>query len=211
MLNGTSVVLSGVYQSNYGYINIRTHAQIDIPNTNGELNGKEAMTWILYIRTNTKQTAPLVQYTGSSQNAGFTFGISDDRLFVYFHDVNYMPYHFISDFVIPTNNTWTLIGFTFNKMWSANDHIDLLQLPDSSTKPTSTTFGMDTSEVSLDAVGDIRIGRDDSDSFSGDITCIQFYDTSLLGRTLKETFDLCDPSLNSLPGKKTCNGKYSIN
>lgn len=211
MLNGTSFFHPGVYQSYYGFVNIRTDTVIDIPNTNGELNGKEAMTWILYIRTNTPQTAPLVHYTGSSNNKGFTFGISDDHLFASFLNQDYMPYYFISNFVIPTNNTWTLVGFTFNKMWSNNDHIDLLQLPDSNTKPASTTFGMGNSEFSLDAVGDIHIGRNDSDSFSGDITCIQFYDTSLLGRTLKETFDLCDPSLNSLSGKKTCNGKYVFN
>lgn len=161
------------------------------------MDGDDAMTWVFYVRMTSPQTATLLQYTGSSALPGFTFGINGNALYVSFLDTDYVSHSFISDLTVLVDGSWVFIGFTFNKLWTNDDHIDLIYFLNG--KPKTSTFGLGTNSVSVDAHGEIIIG----DTFTGDITCIQFYDTSLMGGTLMDSIELCDPTLNTLPGRTT--------
>ncbi|CAC5376768.1 CSMD [Mytilus coruscus] len=200
VLNGSSIHVPGVNSSpDFGYVEVTNGNSITIQNTDGNMDGDDAMTWVFYVRMTSPQTATFLQYTGSSASHGFTFGINGNALYVSFLDTYYASYSFTSKLTIPVDGSWVFIGFTFNKLWTNDDHIDLIYFQDGI--PITSTFGLGTASVSVDAHGDIIIGKtlDNKQPFTGDITCIQFYNTSLLGGTLRDSIELCDPTLNTLP------------
>lgn len=203
-MNGPSIRVPGVYSSpDFGYVEVNSGNSITIQNIDGNMDGDDAMTWVFYVRMTSPQTATLLQYTGSAALPGFTFGINGNELFVSFLDTNNAPHSFTSELSIPVDGSWVFIGFTFNKLWTNDDHIDLIYFHNG--KPKTSTFGLGTNSVSVDAHGDIIIGKalDNKQPFTGDITCIQFYDTSLMGGTLTDSIELCDPTLNTLQGRIT--------
>ncbi|XP_076100913.1 uncharacterized protein LOC143070547 [Mytilus galloprovincialis] len=208
VLNGPSIRVPGVYSSpDFGYVEVNSGNSITIQNIDGNMDGDDAMTWVFYVRMTSPQTATLLQYTGSAALPGFTFGINGNELFVSFLDTNNAPHSFTSELSIPVDGSWVFIGFTFNKLWTNDDHIDLIYFHNG--KPKTSTFGLGTNSVSVDAHGDIIIGKalDNKQPFTGDITCIQFYDTSLMGGTLEDSIELCDPTLNTLQGDYTLTGQ----
>ena len=199
LLNNSGINIPGTFvpYTTYGYIRYDNQATT-ISNTDGYLDGHDAMTWLFFIRMSSQQDSTILQYSGSGGHQGFTFGIAGNKLFVLCKDGSGYSHYFKGDQVIPTGQ-WVFVGFTFNKLWVNSDHIDLLYF---SSDPVRSTHAMGIEVTTVDAHGDIMIGQrwDGSAGFVGDIGCIQFYNTSLLGGTLEETISLCDSNQGEYPG-----------
>lgn len=172
---------------------------VELDNTDGQLDGNDAMCWAFYVRFSSgAPEATLLQYFGDDGTKGFKLLLkADGTLKADFFDDTGADFTSTSSFSL-TDSAWHLIGINFNTLWASNDQFDLFYFS-SSTSVTKTTIGLGKSLPVLDAKGTVRLGasHDGSLPFNGQISCVQFYQVSLIGKTQKSIYNLCDPNLIS--------------
>ncbi|XP_061190458.1 uncharacterized protein LOC133198377 [Saccostrea echinata] len=165
----------------------------------GSLDGFHAVTWIFYIKPAFQQKAVLMHYEGDGTYPGMELRLrSDDtlELRIYICDpLGCTKKNFKSADTTAPPGVWTLVGITWNKLWPAPE-FDIIS-PDNSADKFEITTEMDHLRLS----GNIHFGVSykNKDYFTGEMSCFQFYNTSIIGKTQKGTPDLCDPNTYTYP------------
>ncbi|XP_021351596.1 uncharacterized protein LOC110449217 [Mizuhopecten yessoensis] len=169
---------------------------VKIQNINGILNGDNALNWMFYVYISYSiQTASLLEYHNGGTVAGFTLGISNQKLTASFYDQLGLSYNIQSTFSIPVS-IWTFVGVNFNKLWS-NDQFDLFMIDAAGSLISETTGLGAASSVLIQALGSVVIGSNHlgNQNFEGKIACIQFSNKSQIHGPQKNAPDVCDPNL----------------
>ncbi|XP_062588718.1 uncharacterized protein LOC134250380 [Saccostrea cucullata] len=165
----------------------------------GSLDGFHAVTWIFYVKPAFQQKAVLMHYAGDGTYPGMELRLrSDDtlELRIYICDpLGCTKKNFKSAGTTAPPGVWTLVGITFNKLWPSPE-FDIMT-PDKSADKFTITTQMEHLRLS----GNIHFGVSyrDKDYFTGEMSCFQFYNTSIIGKTQKGTPDLCDPNTYAYP------------
>lgn len=172
---------------------------VQIYNTDDSLQATDAICIAFYVYSeDSEHVGVLLEYFGADYNSGLRILYNKTNIDVNFYDGSGNLIYFNSSITVPVN-TWKLIGINFNKLWDIGDQFDVFEIVLGSV--TKSTFEYDSSIPSIDAVGDIRLGGsfDESCSFKGKISCIQFYNYSHIGGLQKDIEDLCNSVLLSTP------------
>lgn len=174
-----------------------------MPNTDGLMNGNDAMCWMFFVYLSTPiipQYSVLLSYESGNGDPGFHVGVTNTgQLHAAFYDTNGNPYDFTSIITLAPLE-WYFVGINFNKLWS-DDQFDFFKINPSVMPHTVTkdTHGLGSTppDIRLNAQGSVTLGgdNDDNNGFVGGMACIQFYNTSIIGNTQKEAVDLCDPNV----------------
>ncbi|XP_033756134.1 endochitinase A-like, partial [Pecten maximus] len=170
---------------------------VEIENTDGELNGPDAMCWAFYVKFPAASSeAVLLQYFGRDGSKGFQLVLqTDGELRADFYDENGQVYTCTSSFGLNPDN-WYLVGINFNTLWDSDEQFDIFYF-ETDSKVETESIGLSRSNPFLDTEGTVRLGaaRDGTSPFNGEMSCVQFYNTSLIGKTQKSIYNLCDPNL----------------
>ncbi|XP_056005884.1 uncharacterized protein LOC130050288 isoform X2 [Ostrea edulis] len=164
----------------------------------GSLNGFHAVTWIFYVKPLFQQKAVLMQYAGDGTYPGMQLRLNSDdtiHLRIFICDVlGCTKKTFKTKDTMAPPGEWTLLGITWNKLWPSPE-VDIFST--SKADQFEITLQMDHLRLS----GDVYFGvsMDNKDFFTGELSCFQFYNTSIIGKTQGGTPDLCDPKTYTFP------------
>jgi len=169
---------------------------MEISNEDASLDGKLAMCWTFFIYfTDATQDAVIMQYSNFNGTDGFKLLLQNKKMTAAFYNNLGSAYSFTSSFEL-TAFEWNHIGINFNYLW--DDQFDFFEVSQSDDV-TTNSYSIQ-SQTTIAAEGSLRFGisEDNNKPFSGLISCIQFYNTSIIGGTQKDLKELCDPSLWSI-------------
>jgi hypothetical protein len=164
----------------------------------GSLDGFHAVTWIFYVKPSFGQKAVLLQYAGDGTYPGMQLKLKSDgslELRIYVCEAgSCRKENFKTTETLVPPGEWTLLGITWNKLWPSPE-LDIFT-PDKVDKFEITTV-MDHLRLSGDVL--FGVSFDNKEYFTGEISCFQFYNTSIIGKTQGKTPDLCDPNTYTFP------------
>ena len=166
----------------------------------GSLDGLYAVTWAFYVNPSVAQKAVLMQYEGNGTYPGMQLRLHDDgtihlRTFQCSSpDIKCKHKDFKSVDVVAPAGEWTLIGITWNKLWPAPE-LDILGWG------KEDQFDITDQMEDLRMAGNVYFGvdSDGKNHFTGGLSCFQFYNTSIIGKTQDGIPDLCDPATYAYP------------
>lgn len=166
----------------------------------GSLDGLYAVTWAFYVNPSVAQKAVLMQYEGNGTYPGMQLRLHDDgtihlRTFQCSSpDIKCKHKDSKSVDVVAPAGKWTLIGITWNKLWPAPE-LDILGWG------KEDQFDITDQMEDLRLTGNVYFGADSDgkNHFTGGLSCFQFYNTSIIGRTQGGIPELCDPATYAYP------------
>lgn len=168
----------------------------------GLLNGTRALCWLFYIKPDIAKDGVILEYLVDNSGTGFQIWQKSTLLEVKVFDLSGSLVNVYSSDILEIG-TWKFVGVNYNIFWGDVD-IFVVTGGTLSNSVSTEKFSVtpDSMTLFLNAHGTVRIGAPSiatasEDGFEGKISCLQFYTTSLLGRTQKSTLDLCDPAATS--------------
>lgn len=166
----------------------------------GSLDGEHAVTWAFYVYPSIVQKAVLMQYEGNGTYPGMQLLLNTDgtiALRIYectIEKCSRKTFKTANTLVLP--GEWTLLALTWNILWPAPE-LDII----ANGEVDQFTITDKTSMENMRLSGDVLFGvsYDNKDYFTGDMSCFQFYNTSIIGKTQGGIPDLCDPNTYAYP------------
>lgn len=166
----------------------------------GSLDGAHAVTWAFFVYPSVAQKAVLMQYEGNGTYPGMQLLLNTDgtiSLRIYECTIDKCArktFKTTNTLVLP--GKWTLLALTWNILWPAPE-LDIF----ANGKEDQFTITDKTSMENMRLSGDVLFGVSDDgkDYFTGDMSCFQFYNTSIIGKTQGGIPDLCDPNTYAYP------------
>ena len=159
--------------------------------------GALAMSWMMSIQPDEQSNgSTLIKYQKQDETVTFHLELlSNNSLRCTMVDTNGTVYQKTSTLVKIKDNNTTFIGINFNFLW-LDDQFDFFEVytdVDGKQKTTKETFPFSSNEIHLDVFNTkhVLIGE----GFVGNISCIQFYNVSVINNPQKEAPFLCDPIL----------------